>query len=173
MGNLKFIKLYKDNYEKVLSIKHFAFPESNSDEDYLKYFNNEVKANYYLLEMDGNPCATIGWYDFDERNENAFVGWFAVLPDYQNKKIGTRALEYIINEVKSLGYQYLRVYTDKVVNYVSTKLYDKMFDIKEEYTYPDKIGKTGNFIVYTKFLTDKQESWNNTPLNEDGNYDLD
>ena len=54
MKNLKFIQLNKDNSEKVLAIKYFAFPESNSDEDYLKYFNNEVNANYYLLEMDGN-----------------------------------------------------------------------------------------------------------------------
>lgn len=173
MKDLEFVKLNKDNFEKVLTIKHLAFPESNSDDDYVKYFANEVKANYYLIEFNGDPCATIGWYDFDGQNRNAFVGWFAVLPEYQNKKIGTRALNYIVDEVKSLGYQYLRVYTDKVVNYISTKLYDKIFDIKENYTYPDEIGKTNNFVVYTKFLTDKQERWNNKPLNEDDNYDLD
>ena len=27
------------------------------------------------------------------------------------------------------------------------------------------------FVIYTKYLTDKQEKWNNTPLNEDSNYD--
>ncbi|MBQ9795848.1 MAG: GNAT family N-acetyltransferase [Clostridia bacterium] len=172
MKDLKFLKLNKDNFEKALSIKHFAFPESNSDDDYIKYFKNEVKANYYLIEYNGHPCATIGWYDFDGRNKNAFVGWFAVSPQYQNKKIGTFALNYIINEVKSLNYEYLRVYTDKKENYVSTLLYDKLFDLKENYTYPDKIGKTNNFVVYTKFLTNKKEKWNNTPLQEDENYNF-
>ena len=99
MKYLELVKLNKENFEKVLAIKHFAFPESNSDDDYVKYFVNKVKSNYYLIEFDGNPCATIGWYDFDGENKNAFVGWFAVLPEYQNKKIGTKALNYIINEV--------------------------------------------------------------------------
>ena len=172
MKDIKFIKLNKDNFEKVLNIKHFAFPESNSDNDYTKYFANEVKANYYLIELNGKPCATIGWYDFDGNNKNAFVGWFAVLPKYQNKKIGTSALKYIINEVKLHGYEYLRVYTDKKENYISTLLYDKLFDLKENYTYPDKLGKTNNFVIYTKFLTDKREKWNNIPLQEDDNYDF-
>lgn len=167
-----FQKLNKENYEEILKIKHLLFPESNSDEDYLKYFNNEVKSNYYLILNDNIPCATIGWYDFDNKNKNAFVGWFGVKPEYQHKGIGRAALQYIINEVKSLKYDYLRVYTDEVVNSISVILYTKMFDIKEKYTYPDKIGKTNNFVVFTKFLSNKQKKWNNTPLNEDENYNF-
>ena len=79
-------------------------------------------------------------------------------------------MKFIVNEVKNLGYDYLRVYTDKVVNFASTKLYDKEFDIVEDYTYPDKLGKTENFVVYTKFLTKEKEKWNNRPLKEDDNY---
>ena len=169
---LEYRKLDKDNYPYVLDIKHKLFPESNSDEDYTKYFNNEVKSNYYLILKDNSPCATIGWYDFDNTGENAFVGWFAVLPEFQKQGIGKKALEHIIQEVVSLNYSYLRVYTDKVENFASTKLYDKTFDAREDYTYPDKIGKTNNFVVYTKFLTTKHELWNNTPLNEDDNYIL-
>lgn len=60
------------------------FPESNSDEDYVQYFNNEIKSNYYLVLKDGEPCATIGWYEVD--SENAFVGWFGVLPQYKIAK---------------------------------------------------------------------------------------
>lgn len=170
--NINFLKLKKENYDGVLNIKHTLFPESNSDEDYEKYFNKEIKSNYYLITSNGAPCATIGWYDFDNTNTNAFVGWFGVLPKYQRNGIGKYALRYLINEVKSLGYDYLRVYTDKVVNFASTKLYDKEFDIVENYTYPDKLGVTGNFVIYTKFLKNKKEKWNNRPLNEDDNYDF-
>jgi len=76
------------------------FPESNSDEDYEKYFNGEVKSNYYIVLDGKTPCATIGWHDFDNQNKNTFVGWFGVSPAYQNKKIGTEVLNYIIDEVE-------------------------------------------------------------------------
>lgn len=163
-------KLTKENYEEVLKIKHMLFPESNSDEDYVQYFNNEIKANYYLVLKDGESCATIGWYEVD--SENAFVGWFGVLPQFQGIGLGKETLNFIIDEVESLGYDYLRVYTDKVVNPISIKLYDKAFDIREDYTFPDKIGKTNNFVIYTKSFNGVCEKWKNRPLNEDDNYNM-
>ena len=169
---LNFIKLTKNNYEDVLFIKHKLFPESNSDDDYVKYFNQLVKSNYYLVKINKTIVATIGWYDFDNQNKEAFVGWFGVLPEFQKQGIGKESLNFIINEVKLLNYDYLRVYTDKKVNYESTLLYDKVFDLKENYTYPDKLGKTNNFVVYSKFLKDYKNPWNNRPLNEDDNYDF-
>lgn len=169
---LKYCTLNKQNFKEVLKIKHKLFPESKSDEDYAKYFNNKIKSNYYLVLKNNKPCATIGWYDFDNKNNNAFVGWFGVLPEYQGKGIGKEILNFIIKEVKTLKYNYLRVYTDKIENFISTKLYDKLFDIKEDYTYSDKIGNTNKFLIYTKFLTGKKELWNNTPLNEDDNYEF-
>lgn len=162
--------LNKQNLEKVLDIKHFLFPESNSDEDYDNYFNNKTKSNYYLIFENETPCAIIGWYDFDNCNKNAFVGWFGVMPEFRRRGIAKESLKFIINEVKKLGYEYLRVYTDKVVNPESILLYEKTFDVREDYNFPDKIGNTNNFVVFTKFLSDKKELWNNTPLNEDDNY---
>lgn len=165
---LKYQKLNKNNYDKVLNIKHQLFPESKSDIDYIKYFENEVKSNYYLIFVDKIPCATIGWYEVDKNN--AFVGWFGVIPPYQKQGIGKEILKYIIKEVKQCGYDYLRVYTDKIENYPSTRLYDKLFDVREDYKYPDKLGNTNNFVIYTKFLSQKKDLWNNKPLNEDENY---
>ena len=172
MTKLTFETLNKSNITDVLRIKHNLFPESSSDEDYDKYFNDEVKSNYYLIRLNNIPCATIGWYDFDNTNKDAFVGWFGVLPEYQGKGIGKECLKYIINEVKRLEFKYLRVYTDKIVNLISTKMYDKTFDLRENYLYPDKIGNTKNFVIYTKFLTNEQEKWNDRPLNEDENYNF-
>ena len=168
--DLEYQKLTKENYFKVLEIKHKLFPESSSDEDYENYFNNVTKSNYYLILLNNVPCATIGWYEFDSKN--AFIGWFGVLKEFQNKGIGSQILNYVINEIKLLNYAYVRVYTDKVENFVSTKLYKKLFDLEEAYTYPDKLGSTGNFVIYSKFLTNENELWNNRPLNEDDNYNF-
>ena len=106
---LEYQKLSKQNYLEVLKIKHLLFPESNSDEDYDKYLSGENKSNYYLVLKDGTPCATIGWYEIKEKGTNAFVGWFGVLPEFQGLGIGKEALKFIINEVKNLNYDYLRV----------------------------------------------------------------
>lgn len=75
---LTYQKLTKDNIIDALKIKHQLFPESHSDEDYNNYFCGKTKSNYYLILEDNNPCATIGWYDFDNTGKNAFVGWFGV-----------------------------------------------------------------------------------------------
>ena len=96
MKKLKYQKLNKENFSIVLDIKHKLFPESVSDEDYEKYFNNQIKSNYYLITIDNLPCATIGWYDFDNKNKTAFVGWFGVLPEFQNMGIGKQILSFII-----------------------------------------------------------------------------
>lgn len=170
--DLKFWVVDRENFEHVLYIKHTLFPESNTDKDYDKHFKKLSKCNYYLITEGDKPCATIGWYDFDDNGKEGFVGWFGVLPEFQRRGIGTKALEFITNEVKKKGYKFLRVYTDKVVNYASTKLYDKMFDFVEDYSYPDKLGRTNNFVVYTKVLDGKKEKWSNRPLNEDDNYEF-
>lgn len=57
---IKYQKLNNYNYKTVLDIKHRLFPESNSDEDYVKYLKNENISNYYLIEFEDVPCATIG-----------------------------------------------------------------------------------------------------------------
>ena len=60
------------------------------------------------------------------------------------------------------GATYLNTWVGaKITMGLKTKLYDKLFDIKENYTYPDALGKTNNFVIYTKFLSDKKDKWNN------------
>ena len=118
------------------------------------------------------PCGITGWYAFDKTKNDAFVGWLEVLPEYRKKSIASKSMEFIIEDVKKQGFKNLRVYTDRVVNHESTFLYNKYFDICEDYTYPDKIGKTNNFVVFSKLFTKEKLKWNNYPLGEDDNYEL-
>ena len=163
-----FEKLTKNNYLELLRIKQLLFPESNSDEDYEGYFSGKVTSNYF--KCDNENCGIGGWYDFDGQHKDAFVGWFGILPQFRRRGIASQALKFIIEETKNLGYESLRVYTDEYVNKESIFLYDKFFDICEDYTFPDKIGKTKQFVVFSKFFTSKREKWNNKPLGEDENY---
>lgn len=170
---LSFDVLSLDNYKQVLDIKHVLFPESKSDEDYEKYFSNNSNSEYFLVKENGVSCGITGWYDFDFKGVNAFMGWFGVLNEFRNKGIGKQILDFTIKRVKDRNFNYFRVYTDEVVNYESSCLYEKEGLIKERYSYPDKLGNNGNFVVFTKVLSSCGEDlWDNRPLNEDFNYDI-
>lgn len=167
---LKFEKLNTKNYNQVLKIKHLLFPESNSDVDYERYFNGEKNSEDFLVKLNNNPVGITGWYEFD--CDNAFMGWFGVLPEYRNKGIGSTITNWTIDLVSKLQYKYFRVYTDIVVNRDSCKLYNKFFDVCEKYTADDNLGKTNQFVIYTKWLSADKNLWNNTLLNEDDLYDI-
>lgn len=173
MRKLSFVKLNKTNYQDCLNIKHQLFPESKSDEDYENYFRKNFHCKYYIVYQDSKPCAIAGWYDFDGNKTDAFMGWFGVMPDFRNQGIGSKTFDFILDKVIKKKYNYFRVYTDKVVNEESVCLYLKKEMIMENYSYSDNLGKTGNFVVFTKVLkSNGKDLWNNRPLNEDSNYKL-
>lgn len=168
---LDFRKLNFENLEECLKLKHKLFPESDSDEDYQKYLLNKVKSEYFLVYYNNELVSITGWYDFDGKNENAFMGWFGVRQDYRNQGIGSEVFDFTLKRVKQHKYNYFRLYTDKVVNQDSIKLYTKKGMFIEPYTFDDAIGKNGNFVVFTKILrSNGHDLWDNKPLGEDDNY---
>lgn len=59
------------------------------------------------------------------------------------------------------------------MNYPSVCLYEKTGLIKERYSYNDKLGQAGTFVVFTKIInSNNNDLWANRPLNEDFNYKL-
>lgn len=170
---LKFEKLNNKNLNDCLKLKEMLFPESNSNQDYNKYFQGEIDCSYYVVYLKNKPCAITGFYDFDGKHENAFMGWFGVHPNFRKIGIGSKTFDFTLKQVKKQKYNYFRLYTDKIINSDSIKLYMKKGMTQEAYTYPDALGKTGNFVIFTKIIKSTgHDLWNNSPLNEDENYNL-
>ncbi|MCQ2564624.1 MAG: GNAT family N-acetyltransferase [Clostridia bacterium] len=164
-------KLNKKNYNDCLKIKTFLFPESNSNQDYTNYFLKKQKCEYFVFYINKKPCAITGWYDFDGKNVDAFMGWFGVMPEYRCKGLGSYIFDFTFKRIKKHKYNYFRTYTDKVVNADSIKLYKKKNMLCENYSYDDNVGKNGNFVVFSKVIkSNGNDLWNNRPLNEDDNY---
>ena len=168
--NIKFEKMNEVNKSIMIEIKRQLFPESNSEEDYTFAEHNPEFSEYFLVYCDDMPCAITGWYDFDKRKVDAFMGWYGVLPKFRNKGIGSKVFDETVKIVKAKNYPYFRLYTDVVVNKESVALYQKKGMIMEKYEADDAIGKNGNFVVFTLPLKNKHEPWNNRLLNEDDNY---
>jgi len=125
-----------------------------------------------VVYLGNDVVAVTGWYDFDEKHENAFMGWFGVHPDFRKLGIGSKVFDFTLERVVKHNYNYFRIYTDKVVNSDSVKLYESKGLILEPYTFDDAIGRNGNFVVFTKVLkSNGTDLWNNRPLCEDGNYE--
>ncbi len=170
---IKFQALSNKNFADCIKLKEMLFPESNSNIDYDKYFHKEIDCEYFVVYYKNIPCAITGYYDFDGKHENAFMGWFGVHPDFRKMGIGSKVFDFTFNLVKKRKYKYFRLYTDKKVNQDSVRLYIKKSMIQEPYTYPDKLGKNGNFVVFTKIIKSNGcDLWNNIALNEDENYNL-
>jgi GNAT superfamily N-acetyltransferase len=170
---LKFEAISKENFDEIVKIKHTLFPESNSDEDYYDFFENRKPCEYFLVYFKNEPCAITGWYDFDGLRKDAFMGWFGVLPHLTRNGIGSAVFDFTFERVKKHGYNYFRVYTDEKVNFASTILYKKKNMIEERYSFNDKLGNCGRFVVYTKVIKSlgkEFDLWNNRPLEEDFNY---
>ena len=87
----------------------------------LNYFDEHVK--YYLAKKDNKfiGITRIYFYDLD----NAWSAWYGVLKEYRNKELGRKLLRKTIDFAVTMGFRYMRLYTDYMDNCNAIILYDK------------------------------------------------
>ena len=68
----------------------------------------------YLVKHDDNVVGICGLYSHYENSiDELWLGWFGTIPEFRNKKIGQFALEWMIENSKSIG-------CSKIMSYVNT-----------------------------------------------------
>lgn len=87
------LKLNKDSI--YLEILEKQFTEVFTKEKFLYDISNNSFTNYFTYLVDDNPIAFINYYVMYERAELININ---VLPDYQNRGIASKLLEYMIND---------------------------------------------------------------------------
>lgn len=123
----------------------------------LPYPNDHVK--YYLAYLKDTPIAITGLYYYPNYQDEMWLAWFGVLPDYQGKGYGKDVLKWSINKSLSEGKRVLRLYTDESAMSKAVNLYKSFGFIGEKYT-GEKLDY--NCYIYSKSLIgDKVELWNN------------
>lgn len=103
-----------------------AFPDEGEDENpaaelaasldpkkfqgFLKGFG--ISDLIYWVAMEANDVVgIIGLYTDNDAEEAVWLGWFCVSPRFRGKGIGSQLLELAIEEAKSRGKKFLRLYT--------------------------------------------------------------
>lgn len=169
-NNLKFEKVTKKNLVKAIKIQNRIFPLEDGVDDLNEAVNKKNKyfdfLEYYLIQNGEYYVGITGLYSHKEYPEDAWVGWFGILPAFRRQGYGLKAMEYIKQKAKRLGFKALRLYTDEQYNHISTILFEKFGMTKELYTAEKgKYYQVGDMLIYSISLTNEPvKPWKNKML---------
>lgn len=169
---MELVLVDKNNYKKAIEVQNKIFPKENGTINILASLGRELfmktagiyyeddHIKYYLAKENNDYIGITGLYSYD--TTDAWLAWFGILEEYQNKGLGRELLRNTLELAKSLEYKNLRLYTDPVDNFKAIKLYEKEGFIKEDYTTEELPFKC---LIYSKSLTNnKVDLWNNKNL---------
>lgn len=106
---------YLDELEKI-------FTNVFTKEKVIFDIKNNPFTKYFTYTIDNKPVAFINYYLIYERAELININ---VTSNYQNQKIGTKLLEYMINDCKNNNANNITLEV-KVTNYNAIHLYEKI-----------------------------------------------
>ncbi len=163
---LRYEILNLKNLDIAFKIQKDIWP---SDPDYMDLYDkatNTKDDNCFFLVYDKNNLVGITGVDvFREYPDTVWLDWFAILPEYRKNGYGKKVLIDTIQYCKSLNkFDTFRVETTYYENRPALFLYDKVMQLKEDYTAEDTESIKQQTIIYSYSLNGKLELWNNKYL---------
>ena len=171
--NLKYEILNANNLEIAYNIQKETWPEDPDYQDLYDKAVNPREDNCFFLIFDKNKLIGITGVDaFEEYSDTIWLDWFTILPQYRRKGYGKKALLDTIYYCKGLKkYDCFRVETTYYENRPALYLYNKVMELKEDYTAEDTDEIKNNTLIYSYSLSGKLELWNNKYLGLRKYYD--
>lgn len=163
---LTYIPLNIDNINLAYKIQRETWPDDPDYNDLYDKATNLLDDNCFFLVYNKNNLIGITGVDvFREYSDTIWLDWFTVLPEYRCKGFGKKILLDTIEYCKSLNrYKSFRVETTYYENRPALFLYDKVMQVKEQYTIEDTKNFKTKTIIYTYPLNGELELWNNKYL---------
>ena len=170
--NIKLELLNKKNLKTASIIQYQIFKKNWCGYcDYLKEVEQREKGITYNLQLSfvikyhKKIVGIIGLYELKQYPNVIWLNWFAILPKYRRRGIGTNALFKIINIARTFKRKEFRLVTYEVWNIQAQDIYKKITQLEEPYTnkndwqYAIKNGvaKIFSFNLFDKMVT----KWNN------------
>jgi ribosomal protein S18 acetylase RimI-like enzyme len=119
--------------EIMLDVQCFGLLEEEAADHY-QSIKREEDQDFHMIEYENK---TVGKMRVSHLNQEAWIYGFAILPEYQGKGIGRKALKNVINKEHANGYSvFLEV---EAKNTHALKLYEscgfKSFHVQDYYLY--------------------------------------
>lgn len=171
--NLKYEILNKKNLDIAFKIQKETWPDDPDYDDLYDKAINTKDDNCFFLVYDNKTLIGITGVDvYEEYPDTIWLDWFTILPQYRKKGYGKKVLLDTIQYAKELNkYDVFRVETTYYESRPALFLYDKVIQIKENYTIEDTETLKNKTIIYSYSLNGKLELWNNKYLGLRKYYD--
>jgi len=157
----------KDNLEYAIRVQNEIFPEYNGKNNYISSIGNSKQSQFFLL-MNKDTCVGItGIYSYKNDRDNAWLGFFGIKQLYRNKGFGKKALRITEEYASSLGFKFMRLFTDKENNDLAINFYKNLGYTFEDYDNNDEALKDEfNVVIGSKSLCEEEvDPWNNRFIN--------
>lgn len=168
---LYFEKISLQNVNTAISVQETIFPNESGKQDLLNEVNNDTAKHlnlmqHYIVKHKNCVIGIVGLYAYRIYPEDAWLGWFGILPKYRGNGFGEKTLMFAKTQALKLGFRNLRLYTDEIDNEIATKLYEKIGMEKEIYNNEnDKCWHIGHILIYSIALKNKIcNKWENKNL---------
>lgn len=170
---LKYIPVDLENLKLAYKIQKEQWPEEPDYNDLYDKAINTTSDNIEFLVYNNETLIGITGVDvIGKFRDSIWLGWFTILPKYRRNGFGKKVLLDTIEYCKGLNkYNNFRIDTVYYEDRPSLFLYDKIMDLREDYTCEDTNEYKNNFLIYTKGLNSEPEPWNNRYLGLKKYYD--
>ncbi len=170
---LRFEKINETNLELITKLQNIIFIKEDARENYIECLKNNLGRKeiiYWLVYKDNKPIGISGLYSYHEYPEDAWLGWFGVLPEERKRGYGSDIFDFFEKYAKKQGYKRIRLYTESynetAINFYSNKgmVFEKYLNTKE------KIESMVPILIFSKDLNNMEvKKWNNQYLGLTGN----
>lgn len=172
---IQYIKMDSSNFELAYQIQKSIWIE---DPDYQCFYDKAMTPTLYdtcfLIYFGDDLIGITGAYIEDCDSETIWLDWFGILPEYRGNGLGETVLLDTIHYCQSFKeFKYFRLDTTYYENRPAIGLYDKIMDLREEYTIEDTEVLKHQYLIYTYDLkrTGDIQPWNNRYIGLSDYYD--
>lgn len=170
---LKYKILDLDNLNIAYKIQSENFKNDPDYEDLYDKAVNMKDDNCMFLVYDNETLIGMTGVDvYREYPDTVWLDWFTVLSEHRRKGYGEKILLDTIEYCKKLNrYDAFRIEITYYKNRPALFLYDKIMELKENYTIEDTENLKNNTIIYSYSLNGKLNLWANKYLGLREYYD--
>ncbi|EKD58488.1 MAG: hypothetical protein ACD_56C00114G0004 [uncultured bacterium] len=155
-------RIVPENLDLAIKIQRDVFPKENgalnlkasADKSFIEHVygkNYRKSVDFWICKDElGCPVGITGIYAYVEYPNDAWCGWFGILPEKQGQGYGKRLFQWTMAKAKEMGFINFRLYTDLEENNVAAELYRKVGIIEESYDEED-MGEE-KIVIFSKSL---------------------